>query len=332
MTRIAVLGAGSWGTALADLLTRLGHDVRIWAHEPDVVADINDHGANSAFLPGLHLAEGLRADGDPHRVVSGTGVIVSATPSHVVRSVIGGVASSLAPGALVISATKGIEESSLARMSEIIEATAPHVRVAVLSGPSFAREVAERQPTAVVAAAGRRDDAEAVQALFSSAEFRVYTNHDVTGVELGGSLKNVIAVAAGMLDGLGLGNNPRAALLTRGLAEITRLGVALGADPATFAGLAGMGDLILTATGGLSRNRALGVAVAQGETLDQWRARNRTVAEGANTSRAAAALAQRAGAEMPIAEQVRAVLFEGRSAADSLKELMGREPKAEQWR
>lgn len=331
MTRIAVLGAGSWGTALADLLTRLGHDVRIWAHEPDVVADINDHGANSAFLPGLHLAEGLRADGDPHRVVSGTGVIVSATPSHVVRSVIGGVASSLAPGALVISATKGIEESSLARMSEIIEATAPHVRVAVLSGPSFAREVAERQPTAVVAAAGRRDDAEAVQALFSSAEFRVYTNHDVTGVELGGSLKNVIAVAAGILDGLGLGNNPRAALLTRGLAEIGRLGEAMGADPLTFAGLAGMGDLILTCTGGLSRNRRLGIDLGQGKSLEEHRAGVRTVAEGVNTALGASRLASRHGVEMPITEQVKAVLFDNVAPADSIRLLMERTLKAETW-
>jgi glycerol-3-phosphate dehydrogenase (NAD(P)+) len=246
--------------------------------------------------------------------------------------VIRSVADALEPGTLIVSATKGIEEESLALMSQVVADEAPAARFAVLSGPSFAKEVAEGQPTAVVAASREQAAAGEVQELFATPAFRVYTNTDVIGVELGGALKNVIAVAAGILEGLGLGNNPRAALLTRGLAEITRVGVALGADAATFAGLAGMGDLILTATGGLSRNRALGIAVAQGETLASWRARNRTVAEGANTSRAAAALATRVGVEMPIADQVRAVLFDGKSAQDSLRDLMDREPKAEQWR
>lgn len=332
MTRVAVLGAGSWGTALADLLARKGHDVCAWAYEPDVVAAINERHENSVFLPGQPLSPALRADHDARRVIRGSSVVISVSPSHVVRRVIRSVADALEPGTLIVSATKGIEEESLALMSQVVADEAPAARFAVLSGPSFAKEVAEGQPTAVVAASRDQAAAGEVQELFATPAFRVYTNTDVIGVELGGALKNVIAVAAGILEGLGLGNNPRAALLTRGLAEITRVGVALGADAATFAGLAGMGDLILTATGGLSRNRALGVAVAQGETLDSWRARNRTVAEGANTSRAAAALATRVGVEMPIADQVRAVLFDGKSAQDSLRDLMDREPKAEQWR
>lgn len=331
MTRIGVLGAGSWGTALADLLARKGHAVRIWAREPEVVASINARHENELFLAGHGLAPSLAADANALHVVSGAEVIVSASPSHAVRQVIGEVAGVIAAGTLIVSATKGIEDASLARMSEILESLMPAARVTVLSGPSFASEVAAGQPTAVVAASSDTAAAIEAQALFSTPAFRVYTNSDVIGVELGGSLKNVIAIAAGTLEGLGLGHNPRAALLTRGLAEITRLGAALGAEPATFAGLAGMGDLILTATGALSRNRALGMALAHGESFEAWQARNRTVAEGANTSRAAARLAQRAGVEMPIADEVRAVLFDGKPARESVRDLMERELKAEQW-
>ncbi len=331
MTRIGVLGAGSWGTALADLLARKGHSVRIWAREAEVVASINREHENQLFLTGHGLAPSLAAEADAARVVAGADVVVSASPSHAVRRVIGDVASTIRPGTLIVSATKGIEDDSLARMSEVIGSVIPGARVTVLSGPSFASEVAASQPTAVVAASHDATAAAEAQELFSTPVFRVYTNADVTGVELGGSLKNVIAIAAGTLEGLGLGHNPRAALLTRGLAEITRLGVALGAEPATFAGLAGMGDLILTATGALSRNRALGMALARGESFEAWQAHHRTVAEGANTSRAAARLAQRAGVEMPIADEVRAVLFEGKAARDSVRDLMERELKAEQW-
>jgi glycerol-3-phosphate dehydrogenase (NAD(P)+) len=246
--------------------------------------------------------------------------------------VLRGAAPDIADDAIVISATKGLEDTSLARMSQVIADEVAGVRIVVLSGPSFAKEVAERQPTAVVAASSDATAATAVQQLCSTPSFRVYTNDDVIGAELGGALKNVIAVAAGILEGLGLGHNPRAALLTRGLAEITRLGVALGASVHTFAGLAGMGDLVLTATGDLSRNRALGVALAQGETLAQHRATHRTVAEGANTSRAGAALGARLGVELPIIEKVCEVLFTGKSARDAVPELMGRELKAEHWR
>jgi glycerol-3-phosphate dehydrogenase (NAD(P)+) len=331
MTRIAVLGAGSWGTALANLLAGKSYVVRIWAREAEVVTGINSRHENELFLPGHSLAPSLVADADAARVVADADVVVSAAPSHAVRHVVGEVASAVRPGTLVVSATKGIEDASLARMSEVIGAVLPSARVAVLSGPSFASEVAAGQPTAVVAASAEPSSAAEVQELFSTPAFRVYTNGDVIGVELGGSLKNVIAIAAGTLEGLGLGHNPRAALLTRGLAEITRLGTALGAEPATFAGLAGMGDLILTATGALSRNRALGMALAHGESFEAWQSRNRTVAEGANTSRAAARLAQRARVEMPIADEVRALLFEAKPARDSIRDLMERELKAEQW-
>ena len=332
MTRIGVLGAGSWGTTLADLLARKGHDVRIWAYETEVVEGINGSHVNAVFLPDAPLAPALRATGDAAEAVHRAEVVLSAAPSHAVRSVLERVATAIPPGAIVVSATKGIEMESLALMSEVAGTVLPDVRFAAISGPSFAQEVYQRQPTAVVAAAADDAIAREVQQVFSTPRFRVYTNRDVTGVELAGALKNVIAVAAGMLEGLGLGHNPRAALITRGLAEIARLGSAMGADPQTFAGLAGMGDLILTTTGSLSRNRALGVALGQGGTLEAYRAQHRSVAEGANTSRAAVALAQRKGVEMPITAKVCEVLFDGKSVRDSVPELMERDLKSEQWR
>jgi glycerol-3-phosphate dehydrogenase (NAD(P)+) len=332
VSAVAVLGAGSWGTTLANLLAQKGESVRLWAYEPDVVEAINRAHENPVFLSGVPLDPGLRAFADAHEAVAGAGVIVSVAPSHAVRAVVGRVAGAVAPGALVISATKGIESDTLAFMSAVIAECLPGARFAALSGPSFAREVCQGQPTAVVAASREAAAALDAQRLFATAAFRVYSGADVTGVELAGALKNVIAIAAGILEGLGLGHNPRAALLTRGLAEITRLGLAMGADPLTFAGLAGMGDLVLTATGDLSRNRALGVALAQGETLAQHRATHRTVAEGANTSRAGAALGARLGVELPIIEKVCEVLFTGKSARDAVPELMGRELKAEHWR
>jgi glycerol-3-phosphate dehydrogenase (NAD(P)+) len=325
-TTVAVLGAGSWGTTLADLLARAGHDVRLWAYEPEVVEAVNRAHLNPTFLPDSPLAPALRAYADAAEAVRGARVVLSAAPSHAVRAVTAQVAGELAPGTLVVSATKGIETGTLALMHETLAETLPQARVAVLSGPSFAQEVYQRQPTAVVAAAEDPSAAAETQRIFSTPRFRVYTGADVVGVELAGALKNVIAIAAGMLDGLGLGNNPRAALITRGLAEITRLGVAMGADPLTFAGLAGMGDLILTAAGQLSRNRSLGIALAR------YQASHRTVAEGVNSSQAGAALAARVGVELPITEQVCDILFGGKAPRDAVAELMEREPKSEQWR
>ena len=332
MSRIAVLGAGSWGTTLANLLACKGDDVRLWAYEPEVVEAVNRDRENPVFLPGVTLSPRIRAVGDTREAVAGAEVVVSAPPSHAVRSVIRGLGGALRGGTLVVSATKGIEAESLALMSQVFAEEVPEVRFVALSGPSFAAEVCQGQPTAVVAAARDGEIAREAQAIFATPAFRVYRNLDVTGVELAGALKNVIAVAAGIAEGLGLGHNPRAALITRGLAEITRLGVAMGADPLTFAGLAGMGDLVLTTTGSLSRNRSLGVALAEGQSFEAYRAAHRTVAEGANTSLAGAALGQRLGIELPITNQVCAVLFRGKPPREAITELMTRELKSEQWR
>lgn len=332
MTQVAVLGAGSWGTTLANLLAAKGDSVRLWAYEPEVVDAINRTQENPAFLPGVRLHGGIRAVADAREAVSDAPVIVSAPPSHAVRSVIGPIIDVVRPGTLVVSATKGIETDTLALMSSIFQTCLPQARFAALSGPSFALEVCQGQPTLVVAASRDEETAHDVQRIFATPSFRVYSHDDVVGVELAGALKNVIAIAAGILEGLGMGHNPRAALITRGLAEITRLGIALGANPLTFAGLAGMGDLILTATGDLSRNRGLGMAVARGQTLEQYRTAHRSVAEGANTSKAGAALGARMGVELPITQQVCEVLFRGKPAREGIAELMARELKSEQWR
>jgi glycerol-3-phosphate dehydrogenase (NAD(P)+) len=332
MTRIAVLGAGSWGTALANLLACKDADVRLWAYEPEVVESVNQERENPLFLPGVPLSPRIRAFADVRESVADAAVIVSVAPSHAVRAVIRSLGDAVPPGTLVVSATKGIETDSLALMSQVFAECLPQVRFTVLSGPSFAAEVCQGQPTAVVAAARVEGDARAAQEIFATPAFRVYRNVDVIGVELAGALKNVIAVAAGIAEGLGMGHNPRAALITRGLAEITRLGVAMGADPLTFAGLAGMGDLVLTTTGSLSRNRSLGVALAQGQSFDEYRATHRSVAEGANTSLAGAALGRRLDIELPITQQVCDVLFQGKAPREAIAELMGRELKSEQWR
>ena len=332
MTRVGVLGAGSWGTTLADLLARQGHGVRLWAFEPEVVSAVNRHHENPVYLAGCPLDPGIVAVEDPVAAAEGAEVVVTVAPSHVLREVAQRAGPGIGTRTLVVSATKGIEPDTLSLMSQVLAEVLPGRAAVALSGPSFAAEVYQRQPTAVVAASRDATAAERVQSVFSTPRFRVYSNADVIGVELAGALKNVIAIAAGILEGLGLGHNPRAALITRGLAEMTRLGVALGADPLTFAGLAGMGDLILTTTGGLSRNRALGLALAAGETLKQHQAAHRSVAEGVNTARAAMALARRTGVELPICAQTAAILFEGRPPAQAVPELMERTLKAEQWR
>jgi glycerol-3-phosphate dehydrogenase (NAD(P)+) len=269
----AVLGAGAWGTALADLLARNGApDVRLWAREPDVVASIATAGENTRFLAGVRLSEGVSATGDAAAAVGGAALVVCAVPSEFLRAIVRSVAASVAPGTVVAVATKGIEPETLRLMSDVVADEIPASAVVALSGPSFAAEVAARQPTAVVAASADGAAAEVVQRALASRQFRVYTHQDIIGVELGGAIKNVMAVASGISDGLGLGFNSRAALITRGLAEMTRLGVALGAQAATFAGLAGLGDLVLTTTGPLSRNRALGVAIGRGP---RWPRRSR---------------------------------------------------------
>lgn len=334
MTRIGVLGAGSWGTTLADLLARKGHEVRLWAYEAEVVESINRNHRNEVFLAGQSLDRRLVACSDPFEAVQGAPMVLSAAPSHVVRAVTAPLEPGIGRDAIIVSATKGIEASSLCLPHQVLAETLPGRPVVALSGPSFAAEVHEGQPTAVVAAATAVNVrvAALVQEAFSTPKFRVYVNDDLVGVELCGALKNVVAIAAGILEGMGFGNNPRAALITRGLAEMTRLGLAMGAQPMTFAGLAGMGDLILTATGALSRNRTLGVALARGERLADYTATHRSVAEGVNTARSAAGLAAHHGVELPITAQVAAILFDGKEPRQAVADLMERTLKAEQWR
>jgi glycerol-3-phosphate dehydrogenase (NAD(P)+) len=327
--RCAVIGAGAWGTALADLLASNGHDVRLWAREPDVVRSIRERRENTLFLPDVRLSDALIVTDDQAEAVADATLIVYAAPSQHLRGVARAGAPGVAGGAVLAVASKGIEQGSLALMSDVIEEELPGRHVVAISGPSFAAEVAAREPTAIVAASVHADAAELVQQALSSAAFRVYTHDDLIGVELGGSLKNVMAVATGILEGVGLGNNARAALITRGLAEITRLGVALGARSSTFAGLAGIGDLVLTCTGALSRNRAVGLDVGRGMTLEQALAGKTTVAEGVATTKSATALAQREGVEMPIATMVYRILFDGHPAARAVPELMARGLRSE---
>lgn len=332
MTRCAVVGAGAWGTALADLLARNGHAAWLWAHEPEVVRDVVDRRENRVFLPGHALAPSLRASTDLDEVLEGADLVLFATPSAHLRAVARRATKATAPDALVAVASKGIEPDSLGLMTDVIEEELAGRPVVALSGPSFAAEVAAGQPTAVVAASEHGEHASRVQVLLSNPRFRVYTHDDVRGVELGGALKNVMAVATGICEGAGLGFNSRAALITRGLAEMTRLGVALGASEATFAGLAGMGDLVLTCTGSLSRNRAVGLEIGQGRSLEEALAGKPTVAEGVGTTRTARALAERHDVEMPIVRTVYRILFEGQSPLAGITELMTRELRSERDR
>jgi len=334
VTKIAVVGGGAWGTALADLLARkeASDTVTLWAREPEVVESVNREHVNHMFLPGAKLASALTAEGDLAAAVRGADVVVSAAPSHAVRDVMTRASAAIERRALVVSVSKGLEPERLGTLSCVVADVLPkNTRIAALSGPSFAQEVYARQPTAVVAAAREHAVAQQVQQVFSTGYFRVYSATDVIGVELAGALKNVIALAAGILEGLEMGHNARAALVTRGLAEITRLGVALGAEPATFAGLAGMGDLILTATGPLSRNHSLGVELGRGKRLEEALSGRTSVAEGVSTARTAVTLGERHGVELPIAREVAAVLFQGKPPRQAVSDLMERDLKPEQW-
>ncbi len=330
---IGVIGAGSWGTTLADLLARKGYAVTLWAYEQDLVERMAATRENDLYLPGFPLAPGLGFTSDLDAAVDGRDLLLLVPPSQVMRQVVSRVAARIVPGTLVVSASKGIENDTLQLMSEVLLEVLPEAvaeGLVFLSGPSFAREVAAGMPTAVVAAAARNEAARRVQEIFSTDAFRVYSNDDVVGVELGGALKNVIAVAAGVSDGLGFGYNTRAALITRGLAEMTRLGVALGADPATFAGLAGMGDLVLTCTGDLSRNRSVGMELGRGRKLEEILGGMKMVAEGVKTTLSAYQLACRLEVEVPITEQVYRILYEGKDPRQAVADLMLRGLKHEQ--
>jgi len=319
---IAVVGAGSWGTALAIHLARGGATVRLWARASTVAEAITTRRLNPWYLSDLEIPAGVEATSDPAAALAGAEVIIVAVPSEF----FGATLARLTPaaGAAVVSATKGFDPTRHLRMSELVRERFPTAPLAVLSGPTFAREVAMAHPTAAVIAAADDALATELQERLRSRELRLYTNRDLVGVEAGGALKNVMAIATGIADGLGLGENARAALVTRGLAEMTRLAVALGGEPSTLAGLAGLGDLVLTATGTLSRNRALGMALARGDSPARIAASTRMVAEGVPTVRTALALAAVHHVSMPICGEVAAVLFDQKAPAEALASLLGR--------
>jgi glycerol-3-phosphate dehydrogenase (NAD(P)+) len=336
MSRIAVVGAGAWGTALSIVLGRKGtHDVRLWAFEHEVCESIVARRVNEMFLPGYDVPDNVHVTNIFDDALREAEIVVSVMPSHHCRRVFNGMSKLLHPDMLFVSATKGIENDSLLRMDQVIGDVLQHSagfrpRIGALSGPSFAKEVAKGDPTAITVASRDPALAGTIQREFSDPFFRVYTNDDVVGVELGGSLKNVIAIAAGVCDGLGLGHNSVAALITRGLAEMTRLAVACGGRPDTMAGLAGMGDLVLTCTGGLSRNRTVGVELGKGRKLDDIIAgMHGMVAEGVLTTNAAMGLSRKYGVEMPITQQMYAILHEGQAPRDAIRELMTRPASSE---
>lgn len=323
---MTVLGAGGWGTALALLLAENGHRVKLWARRREFAAELRRDGENRTYLPGVALDPAVSPMADLGEALDGARVVILAVPSHGLREVVRSAAGRCSEGLILVSATKGLEVDTNARMSQVIseEMGKKAARLAVLSGPNFSAEVARRLPTAGVVAASDRETAEETQEALMNAHFRVYTHPDVVGVEIGGALKNVYAIAAGIADGLGIGHNARAAVITRALAEMTRLGVALGASPMTFAGLAGLGDLVLTCTGDLSRNRMTGVRLGRGEAVEAVLGSSPMVVEGVRTAMAAGVLGRRHGVELPIAEQVAEVLFQGKSPADAVMSLMTR--------
>jgi len=335
VSRIAIIGAGAWGTALSIVLGRKGsHTVRLWANEPEVCESIAQRRVNESFLPGLKLPEGLTVSSDLHRTLDNAEIVVSVMPSQHCRLLFERMAPSLRPEMLFVSCTKGLEDGSLLRMTEVIADVLRSrkftPRIGALSGPSFAKEVARGDPTAVTVASADSDLARTVQQAFNDSRFRVYTNDDVIGVELGGALKNIIAIAAGICDGLGLGHNSVAALITRGLAEVARLTIACGGRLDTMAGLAGLGDLVLTCTGDLSRNRTVGVELGRGRKLpDIIAGMHGAVAEGVFTTKAAVGLAHQKGIEMPITAQMYAILEEGKTPQSAIEELMTRAARSE---
>jgi glycerol-3-phosphate dehydrogenase (NAD(P)+) len=324
--KVGIVGAGAWGTAIATVASENGHSIVLWAREHDVVREINEKRTNDRFLPGTHFAESVRAT-DRLADLHACDILINATPTQYTRAVL----AELQPRDVVlVNLAKGIEIGTHFRVSEIVAEVAPSVsRYAVLSGPSHAEEVVQRMPTTVVCASRDTESSAVVQELLSTPSFRVYSSTDVVGVEIGGALKNVIAIAAGIVDGVGLGDNTKAALITRGLAEIARLSVALGADPQTLYGLAGLGDLYVTCASRHSRNRRVGERIGQGETLDAVTASMSAVAEGVTTTRAALELAASVGIELPITEQVAKILFEGVDPRYAIHALMTRQPRSE---
>ena len=329
---VAIIGAGSWGTGLAKLLGDQGLEVRLWTYEQDVCDALRRTGTNPVYLPDVQLADTVSCHTAFDDVLPGAAVVCFVTPSHVLRAVASLCAAHLPEDALLVSATKGIESETAKLPAQVLAdvfGDAALGRLAVLSGPSFAVEVARGLPTAVTVAARDEAAGRVLQETLATPVFRVYLSSDVTGVQLGGAVKNVIAIATGIADGLGLGHNARAALITRGLAEMMRLGERLGADPLTLSGLSGLGDLVLTCTSELSRNRTLGFRIGRGETLERITSGTPMVAEGVRTSTAVVRLAERTGVEVPISRQVHAILHEGKQPRRAVRELLARALKAE---
>jgi len=331
-SNVTVIGAGSWGSALAIHLAKAGHQVRLWAYEPELVQELNQSHTNSIYLPGFTFPESILACNNITEAIEGAEVVVMVVPSHVFRQVLVKASSFLMTDAVIVSCAKGIEADSGFTMCEVAEDALPkefHRSLCCLSGPSFAKEVAASVPTAVTVASRSARNAKLVQDIFSTPLFRVYTSPDFIGVELGGAVKNPLAIAAGMVSGLGLGHNTLAALITRGLAEMTRLSIAKGGQMATLAGLAGLGDLVLTCTGDLSRNRTVGYRLGKGETIKEITSSMKMVAEGVINTKTVRALAREAGVEMPITESVYGVIYQDKSPQQALHELMTRTLKAE---
>jgi glycerol-3-phosphate dehydrogenase (NAD(P)+) len=329
---IGVIGGGSFGTALAKLLGEKGHDINLWVFEPDLCDRMKNSHVNDLYLPEVTLPPNVFVTNSLKEAIDGRKLLISVTPSHVVRGVMSQVGPLLPRPIPVVSATKGIETDTLLLMSEVLEEVLPkgyRDHLAYISGPSFAKEISKGLPTAVSVASYNPNLARWVQEVFSSTIFRCYTNFDVVGIELGGALKNVIAVTVGIGDGMGLGQSARAALITRGLAEITRLAAKKGADPLTFLGLAGVGDLVLTCCGDLSRNRSVGLALGRGKTLREILAEMKMVAEGVKTTKAAYDMARKYGVEAPIIEQTYAILYEDKPARDAVRDVMARALKSE---
>jgi glycerol-3-phosphate dehydrogenase (NAD(P)+) len=330
--KIGVVGAGSWGTAIADLLGNKGFHIDLWAYEQEVVDQINNRRENKIYLPGFTLSDNIRASNDLQAVVADKDLVIVVVPSHVMRATSQKMAAYLFEKTLLVLASKGIENKTHLTMSGIIREEIPQItdhRLAVISGPSFANEVAKRFPTVVTVASADSNTANLVQHIFATSYFRVYTSEDVLGTELGGSVKNVIAIAAGIVDGLGLGLNTRAALITRGMTEIRRLGVNLGANPRTFTGLAGFGDLVLTCTGTLSRNHTVGVKIGEGRKLNDILAEMRMVAEGVKTAKSVYNLSRKCGVEMPICHEIYRILYEDLSPQEAVYNLMTRDLRQE---
>ncbi len=330
--RAAVIGGGSWGTALAAVLGTNGHETMIWTHDESVARSINERQENLKYLPGMTLPGNVRGTHQLHEALAGAEIVVAASPSHLTREVMEKALPALPRATPIVCASKGIENGSLLTMHEVLEEVLPselHPYLTFLSGPSFARETLRRMPTAVVVASPWEKMAQRVQRAFSNDYFRVYTSNDVVGVELGGSLKNVCAIAAGIADGMGFGNNTRAALITRGLSELVRLAIKKGANPLTLSGLAGMGDLVLTCTGDLSRNRTVGLGLGRGQSLEEVLAGMTQIAEGVRTAKSAHDLALKMGCEMPIHEAVYRILYEGLPVKQAMGQLLSRGLKSE---